>query len=150
MSLNESSTIMLFPKKLFSTLRVIVLITIRVIYCTVVNSSNVYSVLSVFIDKNNNSVIHKLDSKPSLGEGNYIIQIIDWGRRYRLTRLHTASHIISGLMHSELNALVTGGNNSVNRAYGDYSLETFNRELFIEIINKANRIVSKEIEVKTY
>lgn len=111
---------------------------------------NKYSLVNVYIDKNSGYVIHELDSKPVFKQGDSVLQVINWERRYRLMRLHTAAHILSGLMYSKFNALVTGGNISVDKAYDDYSLETLDRELFNKVINEANRIVSEDIEVKIY
>ncbi|MEM4532944.1 MAG: alanyl-tRNA editing protein AlaXM [Desulfurococcaceae archaeon] len=109
-----------------------------------------YRVLNVYIDKETGFVIHELDSKPVFKQGDRVIQVIDWDRRYRLMRLHTAAHIISGLMYSRFNSLVTGGNISVDKAYDDYSLEVFDREIFVNIINEANRVVKENIDVKIY
>ncbi|MCD6458048.1 MAG: alanyl-tRNA editing protein, partial [Thermoproteales archaeon] len=35
--------------------------------------------------------------------------IIDWERRYRMMRLHTASHVIAALLYEKYGARVTGG-----------------------------------------
>ncbi|MEM3509305.1 MAG: alanyl-tRNA editing protein, partial [Nitrososphaerota archaeon] len=75
---------------------------------------------------------------------------IDWNRRYKLMRLHTAAHIISSIMYKDYGALITGGHIDENYAKDDFSLEKFDKKIFEEAIRKANEIVKKAIEVKIY
>lgn len=109
-----------------------------------------YRVVNVYLDRGTGEVFHELEIAPEFRAGDRVLLAIDWDRRYRLMRLHTAAHIISGIMYSKHGALVTGGNVSVDRAYDDYSLETFDRELFARVIDEANRVVKQGIEVKIF
>jgi len=113
--------------------------------------SRKYRVVEVYIDKGSGEVIHRLDtSDHDLVVGDIVHGVIDWDRRYRIMRLHTAAHILAAIMYREYNALITGGHIYPDYAYDDYSLEIFDPEIFREAIEKANEVVKKGIDVKIY
>ncbi|MEM4499715.1 MAG: alanyl-tRNA editing protein AlaXM [Sulfolobales archaeon] len=96
-------------------------------------------------------VLHVIKGGASeLMEGDIVKGIIDWGRRYRLMRLHTAAHIISAIFYRDYNALITGGNILPEYAYDDYSLEVFDRAIFDDVVRKANEVVRSGVDVKIY
>jgi len=39
-------------------------------------------------------VVHVLREEPGFGVGDVVEGVVDWGRRYRIMRLHTASHVM--------------------------------------------------------
>ena len=65
-----------------------------------------------------------------------------------MMRLHTASHIVAALAYSKFGALITGGHISPEQAKDDFNVE--NKDTLIELINEANEIVKKGIELKIY
>ncbi|MEM3926344.1 MAG: alanyl-tRNA editing protein AlaXM [Desulfurococcaceae archaeon] len=107
-------------------------------------------VVEVFYDKETGDVAHRVSSTNGLSENLVVKLLLDWERRYKLMRLHTAAHILSGVMYSNYGALITGGNISPDQAYDDYNLEKFDKEIFINAIEKANEIVKRDLEVKIY
>lgn len=108
-------------------------------------------VTDVIIDKESYDVIHVLESAAEgLREGDVITGVIDWNRRYRLMRLHTAAHILAAIFYSSYNAVITGGNVYPDYAYDDYSLELFDRSIFEDVIAKANEVIKRGIEVRIY
>jgi len=107
-------------------------------------------VTSVYYDKETMDVAHEVDEPKYLAPGLAVKLVLDWDRRYRLMRLHTAAHILSAIMYSKYNALITGGNITPEYGYDDYSLPEFKREIFEEAIKQANEVVSGNIEVKIY
>lgn len=109
-------------------------------------------VTEVMVDKNLGEVAHHVDGTEvsSLQPGMNVKIIIDWERRYRLMRLHTAAHIISAIMYNEYGALVSGGNVAPDYAYDDYTLDKLDRDVFIKVIDIANDIIKKNLEVKIY
>ncbi len=108
------------------------------------------NVVEVVFDWEKNDVAHIVDDPSILEPGETVHMVLDWNRRYRLMRLHTAAHILAAVMYREYGALITGGNISVDKAYDDYSLETMDKQVFIDVVEKANEIVKKDIEVKIY
>ncbi|QXJ33280.1 alanyl-tRNA editing protein AlaXM [Saccharolobus shibatae] len=96
----------------------------------------------------NGEILHKIDQNASLNVGDKVIGKINWERRYRMMRLHTASHIVAALAYSKFGALITGGHISPEQAKDDFNVES--KDTLIELINEANEIVKKGIELKIY
>jgi misacylated tRNA(Ala) deacylase len=63
---------------------------------------------------------------------------IDWERRYRLMRTHTALHILCGVIWRDYGAQVTGGNMEPGSARMDFEFERMQAELVHEIETKIN------------
>ena len=101
------------------------------------------------VSKEGEKILHKLD-KEGLNVGNQVKGIIDWDRRYRLMRMHTAAHLLSALIHSEISALITGGNLDLDKSRIDFNLESFDREKLVEIVNRSNELIKQDAEVRSY
>ena len=98
-------------------------------------------------------VVHQIEStNEDINKGMKVHGIIDWTRRYRMMRLHTASHIIAALLYEKYNARVTGGNISADSARDDFDLSGLSnwKDILEWSINETNRIAKKCIEVKVY
>ena len=63
---------------------------------------------------------------------------IDRDRRYRLMRVHTALHILCGVIWRDYGAPVTGGNMEPGRARMDFEFERMQKGLVAEIEEKIN------------
>lgn len=110
-----------------------------------------YRVSDVYIDRVRNVVVHVVEGDTlGLEPGLVVRGFIDWDRRYRLLRLHTAAHILAAVMYRDYGALITGGNIRPEYAYDDYSLEKFDKRIFEDAVAKANEVVRRGIEVKIY
>jgi misacylated tRNA(Ala) deacylase len=81
-------------------------------------------------------------------EGEIIHGRIDWPRRYRLMRTHTAFHILCGVVWRDYSAQVTGGNMEELRGRMDFEFETLRAELVREIEEKINKEVAAAREVR--
>lgn len=103
----------------------------------------------VYVGKFNGKISHEVD-KEGLKKGDKVKGIIDWDRRYRLMRYHTAAHILSEVIHKETNARVTGNQLSLEKARIDFDLPEFDKEKIKEYEKKANEVISKGLEVKKY
>lgn len=73
--------------------------------------------------------------------GTPVTAAIDWDRRYRLMRTHTALHILSGIVWRDYGAKVTGGNMEPGEARMDFELETISAEFAREVDGKLNEAV---------
>ncbi|MEM3372008.1 MAG: alanyl-tRNA editing protein AlaXM [Candidatus Korarchaeum sp.] len=93
---------------------------------------------------------HVLSSEPDLREREVVKGIVNWERRYRLMRLHTADHILAAVLYRERGALVTGGHIDPEYAKSDFSLEKGERSVFEEAIDRVNEIAAKGLEVRIY
>ena len=70
--------------------------------------------------------------------GTVVHGLLDWDRRYRLMRTHTAMHILCGVIFRDYGASVTGGNMEPLRGRMDFEFETMRQEFVKQIEEKIN------------
>ncbi len=82
--------------------------------------------------------------------GSTVTCVIDWERRYRLMRTHTALHLLCGVVFRDYGAYVTGGNMDLEEGRLDFEIADFSNELAQTIVEKVNVEVAanRPIEVK--
>jgi len=99
------------------------------------------------VRKDGEQVWHVLQGDlPSVGEA--VHGVIDWERRYRLMRTHTAMHVLCGVVFRDYGALVTGGDMEPLRGRMDFEFERLNRELVTVIEAAVNREIEAGREVR--
>ncbi|MBU2634502.1 MAG: alanyl-tRNA editing protein, partial [Nanoarchaeota archaeon] len=101
----------------------------------------------VYVGKFDGKISHEVD-KEGLKVGDKVRGVLDWDRRYKLMRMHTASHILSGVLHKETGALITGNQLGVDKSRDDFNLENFDKEEIKNYIDKANEILDRNLDVK--
>ncbi len=109
-----------------------------------------YKVTGAEINEETKEIIHLLEEEADLNQGDLITGILDWERRYRLMRLHTAAHLIAAIMYRDYNALITGGQVDYKHAKLDFNLPKTSRETFEAAVEKANKEASKNVQLKIY
>jgi misacylated tRNA(Ala) deacylase len=73
---------------------------------------------------------------------------INWEHRYKLMRVHTALHVLCGVVWHTYGASVTGGNMEPLKARMDFEFERMEKELVQEIEQRTNEEASKAHPVK--
>jgi len=107
----------------------------------------VYAVTKV--KKAGADILHFVEGDlPSAGEK--VVGQIDWERRYKLMRTHTAMHILCGVVFRDYGASVTGGDMEPLQGRMDFEFETMQQELVKEIEDKINTevVAARDIRVK--
>jgi len=108
-------------------------------------------VFKVEINKETKEIIHSIEGQaPDLKQGDLVKGTLDWDRRYKLMRLHTAAHLVATVMYSDYNALITGGQVDVEHAKLDFNLPRTDREIFEAAVQKATRDVGRSVGLKIY
>ncbi len=98
----------------------------------IVADGKIYTVTSVA--KGN---VHLIDGElPPVGAS--VTGILDWDRRYKLMRTHTAMHILCGVVWRDYGASVTGGNMEPLNGRMDFEFERMQKELVTEIESRIN------------
>ena len=91
--------------------------------------------------------VHILDGElPDVGS--CVCAEIDWERRYKIMRTHTAMHILCGVIWRDYQASVTGGNMDVLSGRMDFEFERLAPEVIVEIEKKINIEVEAARDVK--
>ncbi|MGH8958002.1 MAG: alanyl-tRNA editing protein, partial [Acidimicrobiia bacterium] len=79
--------------------------------------------------RSHGQILHVVESPERLEPGMAVEGVIDWDRRYRLMRTHTALHALSGVIYRDFGAKVTGGNMEPGIARMDFELGSMSVEL---------------------
>lgn len=109
-----------------------------------------YRVVDVIVE--NGQVVHVVPGN-RLEPGDVVTGVIDWERRYRMMKLHTASHILAAVLYDRYGALVTGGHITPEVARDDFDLSMVEgdwKKVLTEALEEVNSIIKKCIEVKVY
>ena len=95
------------------------------------------------VKKQGDDVLHFLGGTEPLPEvGSAVHGTLDWARRYKLMRTHTALHVLCGTIFRDYGALVTGGEMEPLKGRLDFEFETLRGELVREI----EAAINKEVE----
>ena len=94
--------------------------------------------------KAGDEVFHYLEGDSPLPEvGASVMGQIDWERRYKLMRTHTAMHILCGVIFRDYGASVTGGDMDPLEGRMDFEFETMHHELVDQIQLAVNQEIAK-------
>ena len=94
-------------------------------------------------------LVHLIDGdKPEINSE--VLSIIDWNKRYKLMRTHTALHILCGVIWRDYSASVTGGDMKPLSGRMDFELDEMSVDFSKEVEEKINAEVSKKRDIKVY
>jgi len=92
------------------------------------------SLMVVKVGKQGDTIWHWVDGTlPQPGAN--VHGVLDWERRYRLMRTHTALHVLCGVVWRDYGASVTGGNMEPLKGRMDFEFETMHGDL-VQVIEK--------------
>ncbi len=92
--------------------------------------------------------IHIIEGDDLPQVGDEVLGVIDWDRRFKLMRTHTAMHILCGVVWRDYGASVTGGNMEPLKGRMDFEFERLQKDLVGEIEAKINAEVEAERDVR--
>lgn len=101
----------------------------------------------VRVRKEGDTVWHDVEGEPP-AVGMNLRGELDWERRYLLMRIHTALHILCGVIWRVYGAQVTGGNMEPGSARMDFEFEHMTGELAREIEKRINIEVEAARDVR--
>lgn len=94
-------------------------------------------------------ILHILEEGEALPEvGSEITGILDWDRRYKVMRTHTAMHILCGTIFRDYGALVTGGDMEPLKGRMDFEFENLTKDLVAVIESAINKEVAAARDVR--
>lgn len=107
----------------------------------------VYPVMKV--KKQGDDVLHFLGGDAPLpAPGSASHGTLDWARRHKLMRTHTALHVLCGTVFRDYGAQVTGGDMEPLKGRMDFEFETMKGELVREIEAAVNKEVAEAREIR--
>jgi len=93
-------------------------------------------------------IAHDLAPGDGPAVGDELQAEIDWDRRYRLMRTHTALHVLCGVVWRDHAAQVTGGNMEPGAGRMDFEFERMSADLVAEIEARVNAEVDAGRDVR--
>lgn len=104
----------------------------------------------VDVVKENNDIAHVVENN-IFSEGQAVHLKIDWERRHKLMRLHSAAHIVGVLFwEKHPGTKMIGSNISVDKSRLDYEFDKPVTEMLPGLESEANQIINQGLEIKTY
>jgi misacylated tRNA(Ala) deacylase len=113
----------------------------------IVKDSEVFNV--VYVGKFSGEISHEID-RVGLQPGDKVYCILNWDRRYKLMRSHTAAHVLAAVLNKGTGALITGNQLEEDHVRFDFSLEKFDKALLESYLAKANKLFGADIPVIWY
>ena len=98
--------------------------------------------------KKGDDIIHIVEPNP-FKVGDRVHGKLDWEKRYKIMRMHTAAHLLIGLMSKE-GLLVTGNQLGYEESRMDFNMEVLDRDKILRYAEEANEIAAKGGKVKIY
>ncbi len=90
---------------------------------------------------------HWLDAPELPDAGVEVLGSLDWDRRHLLMRTHTALHILCGVIWSEYQIPVTGGNMDPGKGRLDFPFEAMSAELGQHVERRINEEIQRAREI---
>lgn len=107
------------------------------------------SVVNTFIDKSSFEILHIVENTDGLSVGKNVACRINWERRYRFMRLHSALHILYLVFNEKYPGCKLRGS-AVEEQKARLDVEFF-EPIDLEYINqKTNAMIASDLEIKTY
>ena len=88
------------------------------------------------------------EGEPIPEDGFEVTGTIDWDRRYKVMRTHTAMHILCGTIFRDYSALVTGGDMEPLKGRMDFEFENLTKDLVSVIESAVNKEVAAARDVR--
>lgn len=102
------------------------------------------------VAKAGEDLLHMLAEAPRFKVGDTVTGRLDWPRRHRVMRMHTAAHLLSNVVNRETGALITGNQIDVDTSRVDFNLEDFDKDRLQSYINQVNTVIQRDLPVNTY
>ena len=94
------------------------------------------------------TILHSLDGDHQLEVGDEVKGSVDWERRHAHMRMHTAQHIVSGVVYESFNGARTVGNQiHHDRSRIDFNPISLTDEMLLQIPESVNKLIDENHKV---
>ncbi|MEM0473442.1 MAG: alanyl-tRNA editing protein [Candidatus Aenigmatarchaeota archaeon] len=98
--------------------------------------------------KQGDEIVHIVEGELKIGQK--VHGKLDWEKRYKIMRMHTAAHLLIGIFANKEGLLVTGNQLGYDESRMDFNMEILDKEKILNYVEEANRISSAGGKVKIY
>lgn len=104
--------------------------------------------LNVHEVRGRGNILHSLGEGHQLEIGDEVKGTVDWQRRHAHMRMHTAQHLVSGVVYESFNGARTVGNQIHNdRSRIDFNPISFTEEMLEQITQTVNQLIDENHKV---
>ncbi len=103
----------------------------------------------VGLKKEGDEIWHILNKAPLFKEGDTVSLQLDWDKRYKMMKLHSALHLWAGVFDLHFKERAVAGVVKSNSAYLVFKHELSN-ETIQKALEQANKDIQEGLEIKTY
>ena len=94
------------------------------------------------------TISHKVDASHTLSVGDEVQGSINWERRHAHMRMHTAQHLVSGVVYELFDGVRTVGNQiHHDRSRIDFNPVSFTQDMLDEVTHQVNSLIDAKHEV---
>ena len=102
------------------------------------------------IEKEGDEIVHTLEN-PGFSIGDTVNLKIDWDRRYKIMKLHSAAHIVYYFLREKIGKFkMIGSNISSDKARIDFEYQESIKPVLADLEAQTNKKVDEGLEIKTY
>jgi len=103
----------------------------------------------VKVKKSPDGILHEIGAESALpAVGSEVTGEVEWERRYKMMRTHTAMHILCGVVFRDFGAQVTGGDMEPLKGRMDFEFENLSKDLVGVIEEAVNKEVAAARDVR--
>lgn len=114
------------------------------------DSGTINGIPVIDVKKSDHRIIHTLEKESDLKVGDTVRLKLDWDRRYKLMRLHSAAHVVYYFVMDKIGKQkIIGSNIDSTKGRFDFTYDKSVAELLKEIEPEVNEFLKKSIEIKT-
>lgn len=92
---------------------------------------------------------HEVQASPP-EEGEEVTGRIDWNRRFKLMRMHTAQHVLSAVAYDRFGATTKGNQIHTDYSRVDFDVDAFTPEELETLQAETNAVIDDDIHIKGY
>ena len=112
----------------------------------IIRKSDNKSFKVVYVGKFSGEISHEIESGQDLKDGDEIIGKLDWERRYKHMRAHSAAHILAEALFRNCQALTTGNQLSTDECRIDSNFE-YSPRLIEKTFSDANEVIERDLPI---
>lgn len=101
------------------------------------------------LKKDGDDIWHILNREPIFKEDEIVNLQLDWGKRYKAMKLHSALHLLAGVFDAQFKERAVAGAVKLDSSYLVFKHE-LSDEVIRESLSQANKNIQEELEIKTY
>ncbi|OIO27816.1 alanyl-tRNA editing protein [Candidatus Micrarchaeota archaeon CG_4_10_14_0_2_um_filter_60_11] len=102
-------------------------------------------------EKEANEIVHVFPAEPALKEGDAVTVTIDWPKRFKIMRLHSAAHIAAMLLFQKIgDKKLIGSNITEEKARVDFEHPESISPVLAALEPELNAFIAEAHEIRTY